>query len=91
MKASPDRHNRLAEAYRSSETGVARVNRAAASRMMRQHLADEEHLVTPSFDGLADDVFGSAIGRHLGGVDEPHPEVEPKPKRRDLSSASAPA
>src|SRR5262245_11489836 len=56
---------------------------------MRQGLADEKHLVTSSLDGLADDVFGSAIGIHLGGVDEPHPEVEPQPKRRDFARAMA--
>jgi hypothetical protein len=51
--------------------------------------ADEGHLVTTTLDGLAGDVFGSAIGIHLGSVDEPHPEVERKPKRRDLGRAPA--
>ena len=69
------------------QAGVARGNGAAARRMMRQHLADQEHLRTASADGLAHDLFRAAVRVHLGRVDERHPEVEPQAKRGNLRCA----
>jgi hypothetical protein len=47
---------------------------------VRQHLADQEHLVTATVDRLADQFFGGAARVHLGGVDQRHAEVESAPQ-----------
>ncbi|KAG5722849.1 hypothetical protein E4T56_gene18718, partial [Termitomyces sp. T112] len=46
---------------------LAGRDRAAARRVARQHLRDQEGLVAPARDRIGDDELGIAI--HLGGVD----------------------
>ena len=54
---------------------------------MGQDLADQEHVVPTAVDCLPDELFRGAVGIHLGGVDERHPELEPKTQSRDFTRA----
>jgi len=51
-------------------------DRAAAARVVGQHLADEVHRVALSSDRLADHGFGTAIGIHFRRIDERHAEID---------------
>jgi hypothetical protein len=62
-----------AEALEAAARGLAR---AAAGRVRRQHLADEEDLVAAAGDRLADELLGSPAAVHLGGVDRGEARVE---------------
>ena len=61
--------------------------------VVRIDLADQEHLVAPPGDRLADHLLGAALAVHLGGVDQRHAEVDARaaapptsgPRRRRLS------
>src|ERR1022692_5087785 len=60
------------------QAALACSDSTAPAGMMRINLADHECLLAPRGDRLADDLFGSAVGIHLGGVDQGHPQIEPK-------------
>jgi hypothetical protein len=49
--------------------------------MLRQHLADQEHLCAATVNSFPDDLFRASLAIHFGRVDEPHAEVEPASKR----------
>ena len=68
---------------------LARGDRAAPRRVMRQDLGDEEHLLAAAGDGLAHDPLGRARAVHLRGVDMRHAEIEPAPQGRDRALARA--
>ncbi len=53
-----------------SQACFARGRDTAAAGIVRVDLADHEYLVALPGDGLPDDLFGSAVGVHLGGVDQ---------------------
>ena len=62
----------------SAEPAQARLagqHGAPAARMVREHLADQEHVVAAVGDGLAHQHLGRAVGVHLGGVDDGHAQV----------------
>jgi hypothetical protein len=63
----------------STQAALARQDGAALGGVLRQHLADQEHVVAPAGYGFADEDFGSPIGIHFGGVDQGHAEIESKP------------
>jgi hypothetical protein len=62
------------------ERFLAGAHGPGARRILRQHLGDEEDLVPPARDRLADAPFGGAGAVHLGGVDVGHAEIEPAPQ-----------
>jgi hypothetical protein len=49
---------------------------AAPGGVLGEHLADQEDLVAPAGDGLADQLLDRARAVHLRGVEERHPGVE---------------
>ena len=51
------------------EAALAGGDRAGARGIVRIDLADDEGLVAPAGDRLADDLLGAAVAVHLGGVD----------------------
>lgn len=58
-----------------------------AAGVVRIDFRDDEDLLAATVDGLAHDLLRAALPVHLGGVDERHPEVEPRAQRRDLVGA----
>src|SRR6185437_15411180 len=52
------------------EAALAGGDCAAARRIVRQHLADDEDLVPVAADRVGDDRLGFAVAVHLGGIDE---------------------
>jgi hypothetical protein len=66
------------------QAGLAGPGRALAARVVRQHLADQEDLLTPAGDGLTDQYFRVPVRVHLGGVDQVHAGVETMAQRGDL-------
>ena len=67
-----------AEALQASLAGG---DGAGARGILRQHLADDEHLVAATCDGFGHDPLGFAVAIHLGGIDQRHAEVEPELER----------
>jgi hypothetical protein len=57
---------------------------AGVRGILRQHLAHDKHLVAASLDGLGHDPLGLSVAIHLGGVDQPHAELEAELERGDL-------
>jgi hypothetical protein len=51
------------------QTAVARQHRSPDRRIMGQHFADQEDIFTPALDCFPYQLFGPALGIHLGGVD----------------------
>jgi hypothetical protein len=41
-----------------------------------QHLGDQEYLIAPARDGVADQLLGGAGAVHLRGVDVIHSEID---------------
>ena len=72
------------------ERPLAGGDRSVARGVLRQHLGDEEDLVAPPGDRLADDLLGRARAVELGGVDVGHAEVEAAAERADDRGALAP-
>jgi hypothetical protein len=72
----------------SLEAALAGFDRAAARRVGRNHLADEEDVVAPVLDRLGDELLGRAGTVELGGVDEGHSELDTELQRGDLILAS---
>ena len=70
---------------------LAGFDGAGPARILRQHLADEEDLIAPRRNRVADDLFGPAIAVHLGGVDEGDAEIETEVQRGELGGRLAPA
>ena len=66
---------------------LARRDRAAARRVLGQHLADEIDLLAPPRDDLRDELFGAAVAVHLGRVDKVQTKVEADVAARVSSSA----
>src|SRR5262245_53146198 len=53
-------------------------------------LGDQEYLLAPALDRLADDFLGLAFAIHLRGVDQRHAEIEAKPDRLHRLAALPP-
>jgi hypothetical protein len=68
---------------------LARSQGPSPRGVLRQHLAQQEHLVPAVHDRLADKHFGSTVAIHFGGVDQRHPKVDAEPHRGDLVGATA--
>ena len=66
---------------------MTRGNGAAAGRVMRQHLADQEYLRPPAGYRFTDHLLRSTFAVHLGGVDERHAQVEPQTQGGNLFPA----
>lgn len=66
------------------QAALASLDRALAAGIMGIDLADQEHLVTPSLDGPADDFLRTAVGIHLGGIEQRHAEIETGLQAGDL-------
>ena len=58
-------------------------------RVVRIHLAHDEHLGARAGDRFPDDLLRASLAVHLGGVDEPDAELEPEPERGDFAGALA--
>jgi hypothetical protein len=70
-----------------AEAAQARLtsgHRAQSSGMLRQHLANEEHLIATSRDRLTHQDFGFALGIHLGRIDQGQAQVQPDAECLDL-------
>jgi hypothetical protein len=67
-----------------AQAHLAGQHGAPATRVVREHLADEEHVVAAVGDGLAYQHLGRAVGVHLGGVDDGHAQAYTEAQRRDL-------
>jgi hypothetical protein len=67
---------------------LARRNRAASRRMLRQNLADQEDLGPAIAQRLGDEFLGRASRIHLGGVDDGHPDVYRQLQRGDFVPAA---
>jgi hypothetical protein len=68
----------------SPEAAYAGRDGAIARRILRQNLTDQEDVVAPAPDCLANQLLGGPIGIHFRGVDQRHAEFDPGTKRRDL-------
>ncbi len=66
------------------QAALAGGNRPLARGVVRIDLADEEEIVAPPGDGLADDGLRHAFAVHLGRIDQPHAELDPQLHRRQL-------
>jgi hypothetical protein len=62
---------------------LAGLDRAAARRVVREDLADQERLVAAAFERLADDPLHLAVAVHLRGVDVPRAGLHRRADRRD--------
>src|SRR6476620_10520856 len=69
------------------QSALAGCDRPAPRGVGRQHLADEERLLSPPADRFADQLLHAAVAIHLGGVDVVHAEVETAAKRGDGARA----
>ena len=58
------------------EAALAGLDRAFQAGVPGIDLADDEDLVAPAPDRLADDLFGAAVAVHFGGVDQRHAEID---------------
>jgi hypothetical protein len=59
---------------------LAREHGAAAGRVLREHLADQKHLIATAGDRLAHELLGRAAAVHLRGIYHAEPQVEPQPQ-----------
>lgn len=66
------------------ETALARLDRACQAGIPGIDLADDENLVAPAPDRLADDLFCATVAVHFGGVDQRHAEIDAGPQAFDL-------
>ena len=71
------------------QTPFASGNGAVPRRVLWKHLADDKNLLAPPGDGVSDHPLGAAISVHFGGVDQRHPELDPKLQRGDFFVAPA--
>ena len=62
---------------------------AAPRRVVGVHLAHDEHLGARVGDRFPDDLLRAPLAVHLGGVDEPDPELESESERGDFAGALA--
>ncbi|MNT52707.1 hypothetical protein D3C72_1897460 [compost metagenome] len=69
------------------QAALARLHGAAAAGVERIDLADQEGLIAPPRQGLADHFLGLALAVHLGGIDQPQAQVQAQPQRGDLFGA----
>jgi hypothetical protein len=69
------------------EAAVAGGLGAAPRGILRQHLADQEHLIAPPLDRFADESFCAAVGIGFRRVDQRQREIDAEPKGRDLLSS----
>ncbi len=60
----------------AGERSLASDLRPPPRRILWQHLGDQEHLVSPSRDGVADQLLGGAGPVHFRGVDVVHSEID---------------
>src|SRR5438270_13930954 len=72
-----------------AESSIASRGHAVRRGVLWIELRHDEHLVATTRDRFTDNPLGAAIGVHLRGVDQRHPEVDPGPQRRDLALALA--
>ena len=70
------------------QAALAGGDRARGGSVVGIDLADQEDLVAPAGDRLADDLLGTAVGIHLGRVDQRQAEVEPAAQGRELGAAA---
>ena len=52
---------------------------------MGVNLADQIRLLAPPTNGFTHDFFSTALGIHLGGIDQRHPQIQAFTQRPDLS------
>ena len=70
-----------------AQAALAGRRQTLAAGVVRVDLADQEDLFAASRDSRADHVFGAALGVHLGGIDQRHPQFDAFAQRRDLALA----
>src|SRR5919201_1817039 len=68
---------------------LARFSHPRPRRVLRVELRDDEDLLAMTCDRFADDALGPAVRIHLGGVDERHPELDPRAKGGHFLLATA--
>ncbi len=73
-----------------AQAGFTCDGNTGAAGIVRIDLADHEDLVTLACDGLPDDFFGSAIGVHLGGVDQGQALFDAQAQTGDFCRALVP-
>ena len=75
-------HRRAPRALaQAAEARLARAQHPRARGVLRQHLGDEEDLLAPPRDRLADQLLDPAGAVHLGRIDVGHAQVEPGAER----------
>ena len=67
--------------------GTCRLHPGAGG-IMRIDLGHHEGPGALSSQGVADDLLGSTVGIHFGGVDQGHAQIQPEAQRIGLSSAA---
>ncbi len=59
------------------QAAFASLDSPLAACVVGIDLADQEHLIAPPLDRLADDFLRAAFAIHFGGIDQRHAEIEP--------------
>src|SRR5437868_3920885 len=68
----------------TAEAPIARRGHALACGVLGIELRHHEYLIAASLDRLADNPLRASVGVHLGGVDEPHAELDAGAQSGDL-------
>jgi hypothetical protein len=72
------------------QAAFAGFDRAAPSGILRIDLADQETGIASAAQRLANNLLGSTLPVHLGGIDQRHAELQAKLKGADLAGALIP-
>ena len=67
-----------------AQAPLTRRDRAARTGVVWIHFADDKNIVAPAIHRFAEHVFGAAVAVHFGSVDERHPGVDSRAKRRNF-------
>jgi hypothetical protein len=68
----------------STKACLARRDRTAQRRMLRQHFADQKYLAAAIAERLGDELFCRTIGVHFRRVDDRHPQIDGRAQCGDL-------